>query len=190
LEQAYATDITTRQKDEGTPLDGVQIEAHDDQPGVVYDKDGIKVIAFENDHGDNIKPSFGYRIEYHGHVAVLSGDTRYSAEVVKQARDADLLVHCVSLTSDSLMKENPGYQAISGHLSSPAVAARVFNESKPKLAVFSHIGLNGDVTVGDVAQQVRALYNGPFVVGEDLMRFDIPTGPGQGGIAIWQAANQ
>ena len=104
LQQAYATDIATRVKDEGTPLDGVEINSHEVTAGVVYNHDGVKVTAFDNDHGVNIKPSFGYRIDYHGHSVVLSGDTRYSPEVVEQAKGADLLVHCVSMTSAEQMK--------------------------------------------------------------------------------------
>ncbi len=51
LQQAYATDIATRVKDEGTPLDGVKINSHEVTAGVVYDQDGVKVTAFDNDHG-------------------------------------------------------------------------------------------------------------------------------------------
>ncbi len=189
LRQAFASDITTRHKDEGTPLDGVAINAHDDAPGLVYDKDGVKVFAFNNDHGDNIKPSFGYRIEYGGRSVVISGDTRYNAEVVKQATHTDILVHCVSITSDAQMKANPGYRAIAAHLSSPDDVARVLNAAQPRLAVFSHIGLNGDVSTGDIAQQVGAKYDGNFVVGEDLMRFEISTIPEHNGVRIWQVEN-
>jgi hypothetical protein len=35
-----------------------------EKDGVVYDKDGVKVIAFTVDHGAAIKPAVGYRIEY------------------------------------------------------------------------------------------------------------------------------
>ncbi|BBF87568.1 ribonuclease Z [Aquitalea magnusonii] len=187
LQQAYATDIATRVKDEGTPMDGVMIQAHDETAGLVYDEGGVRVYAFDNDHGVNIKPSFGYRIEYQGHVVVLSGDTRYSPEVVKQAKGVDLLVHCVSLTSDALLQSNPAYKAIFGHLSSPLDAARVLRETRPTLAVFSHIGLNGEVSVADIAKQVQANYDGPFVIGEDLMQFEIPLQAGRQGIAVWQA---
>jgi len=31
-----------------------------DQEGIVYDRDGVKVTAFEVDHGDLIKPAFGF----------------------------------------------------------------------------------------------------------------------------------
>ncbi len=190
LQQAFASDIATRQKDEGTPLDGVKINAHDDAPGLVYAKDGVKVFAFNNDHGINIKPSFGYRIEYGGRTVVISGDTRYNAEVVKQSTHADILVHCVSITSDAQMKANPGYRAIAAHLSSPDDVARVLNAAHPKLAVFSHIGLNGDVTTGDIVQQVGEKYDGNLVVGEDLMRFEISTRPEHNGVRMWQVENR
>ncbi|WP_370597682.1 hypothetical protein NMD15_09595 [Plesiomonas shigelloides] len=188
LQQAYATDIGIRHKDEGTPLDGVKIDAITIQLGEVYDKNGVQVIAFNNDHGVNIKPSFGYKVIYKGHSVVLSGNTRYCPEVVKQAQHADLLVHCVSLTSAEAQREHPAYKAVAGHRSSPQDAARVFAESKPKLGVFSHIGLNGNVSEKDIASIVEQRYSGPFVIGEDLMHFDIPTRSSNASIAIWKTA--
>jgi ribonuclease Z len=38
-----------------------------DKDGVVYEKGGVKVTAFEVDHGDAIKPAYGYRVDYNGH---------------------------------------------------------------------------------------------------------------------------
>ena len=52
-----------------------------------------EVIAFEVDHGDAIKPCYGYRFEYQGRSAVLSSDTRYNQNVIKDGQGADLLVH-------------------------------------------------------------------------------------------------
>lgn len=49
------------------------------------------------------------------------------------------------------------------------------NEAKPALTVFSHIGLNGKIRVKDLAQDLRARYSGPFVIGNDLMQIDLPT---------------
>jgi ribonuclease Z len=140
---------------------------------VVYDEGGLKVTAFNNDHGALVVPSYGYRIEYGGHSVVLSGDTRYSPEVAKQARDADVLIHCVTVIPEALMKQNPGYQAILQHLSSPEDAARTFAEAHPKLAVFSHIGLNGDAKEEDLVARTRATYGGPLVVGKDLMSITV-----------------
>lgn len=189
LQQTYAKDIKMRHEDEGTALDGVKIDVTEIKSGVVYDKDGVKVIAFDNDHGVHIKPSFGYKIEYKGHSVVLSGDTRYTPEVVKQAKGADLLVHCVAMVSDEFMQANPVYKKIADHLASPEDAARIFDEAKPKLAVFSHIGLNGNIDERDLVREVKNRYSGPFVVGEDLMHFEIPTTAKDNGIVIWQSGN-
>lgn len=188
LRQAFSTDIETRQKDEGSDVAGVTLDAHDVKPGVAYEKNGVRVIAFENDHGDNIKPSYGYRIEYRGHAVVLSGDTRYSPAVIREARNADLLVHCVTLIPDALLASNPAYRAIYDHLSSPEDAARVFQAAQPRLAVFSHIGLNGDATTAQIVSRVRKTYAGPVIVGEDLTHFDINLREGAraGGIAVWR----
>ena len=46
----------------------------------------MKVIAFEVDHGDVIKPCYGYRFEYGGRVAVFSSDTRYSLSNCSELR--------------------------------------------------------------------------------------------------------
>ena len=55
-------DIKIRVADEKLPLSGIATDVTEfDRDGVVYEKNGVKVIAFEVDHGDVIKPCYGYR---------------------------------------------------------------------------------------------------------------------------------
>jgi len=173
LSAAYARDIVTRAEDEKSPMSGITFEPHEIEAGVVYEKEGLVVTAFNNDHGDKVKPSLGYKIQYKGKTVVLSGDTKYSEEVVKQSTNADLLVHCVTVIPSDLLKQFPQYQAVYDHLASPEQAAKVFKAASPKQVVFSHIGLNGNSTVQDLMQRTRAIYTGPLQVGEDLMAFDL-----------------
>ena len=173
LREAFKIDIETRLDDEKNPPDGIAFDAHDVEPGVVYENGGVKVIAFANDHSDKVKPSYGYRIEYRGHSVVLSGDTKYSPNVVKHATDADLFIHAVTVIPEKLMAANPSFRAIYEHLASPEQAARALQEAHPKMGVYSHVGLNGDATLADLVSATRAVYSGPLTVGEDLMRFDI-----------------
>ena len=106
LERAYALDIKIRVADEKLPLSGIATEVTEfDRDGVVYEKNGVKVIAFEVDHGDVIKPCYGYRIEYGGRVAAFSSDTRYNQNVIKYGAGADLLVHEVASARPELMRE-------------------------------------------------------------------------------------
>jgi ribonuclease Z len=53
----------------------------------------------------------------------------------------------------------------------------VFKEARPKLAVYSHIGLNGGATVDDLVARTRAVYDGPLQVGRDLMKITIGDQP-------------
>src|SRR5687767_10234392 len=90
LERAYALDIEIRIADEKLTPEGAAVAVEEfDRDGVVFDRNGLKVIAFEVDHGDVIKPAYGYRIEYGGRVAVISGDTRFNDNVVKHGTGAD-----------------------------------------------------------------------------------------------------
>ncbi len=178
LEQAYALDIKIRIADEKLPPEGIAVEVEEfDQDGAVYEKNGVKVIAFEVDHGDAIKPAYGYRIEYGGRSAVISGDTRYNRNVVKYAAGADLLVHEVVAARPELMAE-AYIQRIVAHHTTPREAGLVFSQAKPKLAAYTHLVLLASekippVTVGDIVAETRATYGGALEVGEDLMSFEI-----------------
>jgi ribonuclease Z len=93
LKQAYQFDIHIRRDvDEKLLCQGVVVLAKDIRQGVVYENGGIKVTAFLVDHV-LVKPALGYRIDYAGHSIVLSGDTRYSENLVRFSEGADVLVH-------------------------------------------------------------------------------------------------
>jgi len=59
---------------------------------VVLEEGGLKVTAFVVDHTP-VVPAVGYRFDYGGRSAVISGDTVYSPTLVRVSRGADLLLH-------------------------------------------------------------------------------------------------
>jgi ribonuclease Z len=178
LEKAYALDIKIRLEDEKLPPEGIATVVEEfEKDGIVYDNDGVKVIAFTVDHGADIKPAVGYRIEYKGHAVVISGDTRYDQNVIKYGTGVDLLIHEVCIARPELLS-NPFMQRVVDHHTSPREAGQVFSLAKPKLAVYSHlVFLASDkvprATVDDIVAGTRETYSGPLRVGEDLMSFEI-----------------
>ena len=62
LQKAFAFDIKMRTEDDKEPPDGSKFLVTEIQQGIIYEQNGVKVIAFEVDHGP-VKPAFGYRIE-------------------------------------------------------------------------------------------------------------------------------
>jgi len=167
LAEAFDYDIKTRI--EQNP--GSQVDAIDIVPGVVYDQDGVTITAFTVDHPP-LESAFGYKIESQGRTVVLSGDTRYSETVVEQSKGADLLVHEVAAASDKLMASSPIIPKIVAKHTEPEDAGKVFSDSGVRMAVYSHIVLF-DVTEKELEERTRKTYDGPLVIGEDLMTFDI-----------------
>ena len=174
LEQAYSFDIHVRlDVDQNLPAQGVEVQATDIDQGVVYEKGGVKITAFTVDHG-LVKPAFGYRIDYAGHSVVLSGDTRYSENLIRFAQGTDVLIHEVIdpeayRTLDSSYTPEQRARVIAHH-TTPEEAGRLFTKVAPKLAVYSHI-VPADAP--DLVSHTRKTYSGPLEVGEDLMSMEI-----------------
>ena len=181
LEVAHAADIRMRIADEKLPPSGIAINSHDVTEGVIYDHEGVRVTVFDVDHGELIKPSLGYRIDYHGYSVVLSGDTRLSTNLIKYAKDTDVLIHEVMTVPPDMLAQSEMVRRIMDHHSSPEDAGRVFSESGARLAVYNHIIFFGykDTQTGlsELIRKTRTTYTGKLEVGSDLMSIEVSDMP-------------
>lgn len=155
---------------------------------VVYEVDGLKVTAFRVDHGP-IHPAVGYRFDYKGRSAVISGDTIKVPSLIAAAKGADLLVH-EALQPKLLKLLTAGLEArgvkntaqltadIVNYHTTPEAAADAAQTAGVKQLVLSHIvpSVPGrffySAFLGDAAKH----YDGPIVIGEDGMMFSLPAG--------------
>ena len=179
FERAYRWDIDYRILVK-VPRAGSEFEALDVPPGVIFDRDGLKITAFEVEHMP-IDPTtrallplegqtFGYRIDYAGRSVAFSGDTRPSENLVQNARGVDVLVHEVQVPSASETKESKfANLSLSVH-TEPADAGRVFARVRPRMAIYSHI-VPPDAQAKDL--KAATPYDGPLTVAHDLMMVTI-----------------
>ena len=169
LEQAFDFDIRMRLYDDRAAPEGVVILAEDMNEGVVFERRGVKITAFEVDHTP-VRPAFGFRVDYGARSFVLSGDTRASENLIRHAQGADLLVHEVA-SPESFQRAGVSperaAQVIAHHVT-PEQAGEVFARTTPRLAVYSHI-VQADASEQDLLPPTRRAYSGPVEVGEDLM---------------------
>jgi ribonuclease Z len=172
LAQAYQWDIATRSKDEGFPAEGVRLAASNVPPGVVFDKDGLRVTAFAVDHGAFAVPAYGYRVDYRGRSAVFSGDMRFDERFVEHAAGADVMVvEVISPEVEARRAQVQDPRALARILArhiSPEQAGTLFARVKPRLAVFTHI-VPSPATAEDLIGPTRRTYGGPLAVGYDQM---------------------
>lgn len=155
---------------------------------VVIDEKGLKVTAFVVDHAP-IEPAVGYRFDYGGRSAVISGDTVYSPVLVRVAAGADLLVHdalspeLLKLVEDAagaagqvmrrrILADVPDYHATAPQAADSAREARVgalaLTHIVPPLPLK---GLEAPF-LGDA----RERFTGPLWLAEDGDLYSLPSG--------------
>ena len=170
MERAFAFDIQVRRDiDEKFSKEGITSVTRDIEEGTVYEKDGLKVTAFRVDHGP-VKPAFGFRVDYRGHSVAMSGDTRFSENLIKFARGVDVLIHeatsgDVNRTSNQTREQ---IENIIAHHTLPEQAGEVFSRVNPKLAVYAHAPIS-DALIA----RTRTTYAGPLESSEDMMGIEI-----------------
>jgi len=121
---------------------------HQSGASTVREHSGLKITAFTVD--SPVVPAYGYRFDYRGRSVVISGDTAKSANLIRAAANADLLIHeaqakhMISIVQqvarehgDTLLEQTLG--DIQRYHSSPVEAAEVANQAAVRLLVLSHL---------------------------------------------------
>lgn len=176
MRDTFSDDVRIRREDEHVPEDHMEIAAHEfTADGVMFERSGVTVTAFEVNHGPLIKPAYGYRVDHAGWSVLLSGDTKFDENLIAHGQGVDLMVHEVAVAPKPLM-DAPYIQAIMDHHTTPEQAGTVFARTKPRLAVFSHIvQLTDDKFprpgIAEIEEGTRTTWAGGLLVGSDLDRF-------------------
>lgn len=168
--QAFEDDIKTRNEVEG---EDIGAEAYEIEEGVVYENNGIEVIAFDVDHGP-MEPALGYRVNYNGRSVVISGDTTYSENLIEYSQGTDLLVQEVAVVKGPDEEyESEAHKNIEAYHTTPEQAGEIFLEVEPELAVFTHIATFLPEHEEDIVERTNEIYDGDVVLGEDLMKIEV-----------------
>lgn len=164
---AYADDISMRlyglepRDDEGYKVEVTEIDS-----AFVYQDERVKVTAIAVPHS-SWPSAFGYKFEAGGKSIVISGDTAPSEALIEACNGCDMLVH--EVYSSEKFKTRPDvwqrYHADS-HTSTVELA-EIANRAQPKLLILYH-QLFWGATEEELLKEIRALYDGEVVSGNDL----------------------
>ena len=172
LNQAYAADFDYRTKNTGLDpktfdIDGRNISAED----IIYKQDGITITAFLVDHHP-VEPAYGYRLDYGDASVVISGDTTYSTNLIKHAKNVDLLIHEIAAANTQLLARNPRLNKVLSYHTTPEQAGRLLEIIQPKAAVYNHVLLFG-IDEETILETTRSFFQGNLRVGKDLMKIGV-----------------
>lgn len=174
LREMHHFDISVRSKYETAEPAGRAIEVDEFAAGTVFDEDGVRVVAFPVDHGPDVRPAFGFRIECNGRSIVLSGDTTICDGVLEHAAGCDLLVHEIAGASSAQLAANEITRRIISIHTDPAQMNEICRRTRPRLTLLNHVSV-WRITQYDILARVRAGHDVPVELAED--RMEVLVGP-------------
>lgn len=148
----------------------------------------LEITAFTVDHGP-AHPAVGYRFAYKGRSLVISGDTKKSAAVQREAAGVDVLVHealstpMVGILKDGAVKAGRMnlakiFDDILNYHASPEEAAETARDAKVGYLLLNHIVPPLPLPGMEKAFLGAApeIYNGPIRIGVDGDFLSLPAG--------------
>jgi len=167
LMSAYKEDIAIRINglEKGDAI-AYQVYTNEIKEGQIYKDSNLTVTAFNVQHGqwDN---AFGFVFQTKDKKIVISGDCTYSENLIKYAKDCDILVHEV-YSDAGLKKRTQRWQDYhSTFHTSTYQLADIANQVKPKLLILNH-QLTFGTSLQSLLDELKLKYAGPVVNGADL----------------------
>ena len=146
-----------------------QPEVTELSPGDTAEGDGWSLRCAQMVHAEPQLVTLAYRIEAAGRSIVFGADTGPTPRLAELARGADVLIHMCHFFNrpDADPREAA---SCSGHLD----AARTARDADVSRLVLTHIPpiLEQDDTLTRMVEQVREVFPGEVIFGEDLL--DVP----------------
>ena len=179
LLEAYSYDIAVRTKEGAITRASLEPEVIEVEEGWTDETGHWRLRAFRVDHSP-VDEAFGFRIDSDAGSVVVSGDTSKSANLIRHAREADLLIHEVIWRTgmEQLMsrsddpKQRARWERILRYHTPADDLGEVATLSAAKHLVMTHIiAPNGGPA--DLERDVRRGYDGPLTTGEDLATFQL-----------------
>jgi len=142
-------------------------------PGVVFDDNGLRVIAGSTDHRP-VEPTIGYRVEFEGKSVVLAGDTVPCAGLDELCAGADVYVQTV--LRDDLVRMVPMQRfvdTIDYHSTVVQAAQTAARAGAGTLMLTHQIPTPAAGSADEWTAIAREHFTGAIVFGEDLTSISV-----------------
>src|SRR4030095_762670 len=172
---AFSEDIEVRTRGlEKEVPQWLHVRVHEIQAGVVFDREGVKVTAIRVPHG-SWKNAFAYRVDTPDRSILISGDTAPSTALIAAAKDIDILVHEVYLSTNLKPEDRPGGKLWPQYMrefhTSERELGEIAAEENSKNLLLTHIIRFGGTDEQLLSGIRTAGYSGQVIVGKDLGRY-------------------
>lgn len=164
----------------------LELEINEVEPGIVLRDDDLTVIAVAVRH-QPVKAAYGYVFTSGRQKVAFSGDTAFCPELILAAKDANALVHECFIHREMLAL--PGVRGpetienVASYHTLSTEVGKVAAQARARCLILNHF-VPVAFDAGNLLAEVRADYDGPVLIGEDLMQLDTTTGMVSHGDAV------
>jgi ribonuclease Z len=155
------------------PNAGGEIIAHEfdySKTDVIYNENGVKITSFPAIH--IMDGAVSFRLDWKGLSFVFGGDSAPNKWFLKEAKNADVVVHEAFYTPEQWMRiagfpYKQAYWVTSVIHTPPEGFGKIMSAVKPRLAVAYHYWNHRDVEF-DIYEGIRKTYQGPLAMAADM----------------------
>jgi ribonuclease Z len=163
-------------------------DVQEDKATVVFENADTRITAFSVSHAP-IHPAVGYQIRYKDRSMVISGDTTPSANVLREAKGVDLLIHEGMSTELMTLLQDGAHEAKRGKLeqlmkdilnyhTTPQEAASLAQKAQVGYLLFNHVAppLPLPGLVDEFLKGTSDIFKGKIQVAKDGDMLSLPAG--------------
>ena len=140
--------------------------------GYVFKKNGLTIKAFSVKH----KPfthAFGFKIFNDKYCMIISGDTTYTENVIKNARNCDLLIHEIAHASEHTLEKFPKAKGVISYHTDIKQLSKIVNIVKPRLTILNHVLSLDSSSDNEILKNIKKYTTHDVLIAEDLMTIDL-----------------
>ena len=173
--KAYEKELSNRVEWEKRPNEkGLEYEVIEIKENLNLSKENIDIVSINVDHHP-VEPAYGYKITLDNKKkVVISGDTRYSDNLIEAAQGADILIHevFIELAFNATRMSNQTVKNIQDYHTLPEDVGKVAKEADVKTLVLTHF-VPPVFNEKELKKRISQYFSGEIIVGHDLMSLEL-----------------
>tara|TARA_B100001113_G_scaffold72365_1_gene56017 strand:+ start:2536 stop:3450 length:915 start_codon:yes stop_codon:yes gene_type:complete len=171
--QSYKEDVRVRSS-EPEKLDKKYLKSNITiiNDGFKFEKNGLTIEAFSVEH-EPFTHAFGFKIFNNKFCMIISGDTTYTDNIIKKAKNCDILIHEIAHASEHTLEKFPKAKGVISYHTNINQISKIINQVKPKLTVLNHVLLLDGSSDEEILKKIKKNTNYDVLIAKDLMTIDL-----------------
>jgi ribonuclease Z len=181
LVAAFSYDIAVRKAGEAGQIEELVPEVVEVEEGWAREGDGWRLSGFRVKH-EPVDQAFGFRMDCDGRSIVVSGDTRYSENLIGHSQGADILVHEAYSRAGMAMRREAAVgdprqelqaRTISSYHTPANEAGKAAAQAEASHLVLSHVVFGRGGTAEEVTGDAANHFPRQITLADDLQSFEL-----------------